>query len=135
LRRGLRMLRPDHPALTLSLLKRFLASPDESIRIETARSLAQGPVAGRFDVLAKVAEDGTAPTVLRAEAIAGLADDASRQRDRLLALATIGDSVLRREALRSLRGVALSQPERARLQTASRGDDASLELVDRLDTD
>jgi hypothetical protein len=39
LRRGLRMLRPDHPALTLSLLKRFLASLDPSVRGGAARRL------------------------------------------------------------------------------------------------
>ena len=37
LRRGLRLLRPDHPALTLALLKRFLASDG---RIAPARSRA-----------------------------------------------------------------------------------------------
>ncbi len=39
LRRGLRLLRPDHPALTPALMKRFLASPDESLRLEAVRTL------------------------------------------------------------------------------------------------
>ena len=132
-RRGLRMLRPDHPALTLALLKRFLASSDEPTRIEAARSLSQGPLAGRFEVLASLAADPAAPTPLRAEAIAGLADDAARRRDQLLELATRGNAVLRREALRSLRGVAIAEPELSALRAASRSDSASLDLVDRLD--
>jgi len=133
LRRGLRMLRPDHPALTLALLRRFLASSDEPTRIEAARSLSQGALAGRFKVLASLAADSAAPTPLRAEAIAGLADDAQRHRDQLLELATCGDALLRREALRSLRGVAITEKALSVLRSASRGDLASLDLIDRLD--
>jgi putative membrane-bound dehydrogenase-like protein len=134
LRRGLRMLRPDHPALTLALLKRFLASSDLPTRIEAVRGLSQSPLAGRFEVLASLAADAAAaPTPLRAEAIAGLAGDAARCRDQLLELATRGNAVLRREALRSLRGVAITDKELSALRAASRGDPASLDLVDRLD--
>ena len=39
-RRGLRMLRPDHPALSLDRLNRFLDSADEPVRIEAVRSLS-----------------------------------------------------------------------------------------------
>ena len=42
LRRGLRLLRPDHPGLTLALMKRFLASTDESLRLEAVRILWRG---------------------------------------------------------------------------------------------
>jgi putative heme-binding domain-containing protein len=132
LRRGLRMLRPDHSTLTLPLLQRFLALPDEPTRIEAARSLSNSPLAGRFDVLARLAEDGTAPVPLRAEAIAGLADDAARRRDELLALTASGDPVLRREALRSLRGVVLTERELSSVRVSSLGDEAALQLVDRL---
>ena len=40
------------------------------------RSLCHSPNPKRFDVLAKLAEDSHASVPLRAEAIAGLADDA-----------------------------------------------------------
>jgi putative heme-binding domain-containing protein len=132
-RRGLRMLRPDHPILTLALLNRFLAAPDEPTRIEAARSLSQSPLAGRFEVLASLAADAQAPTPLRAEAIAGLDGDAERRRGPLRELATRGDPVLRREALRSLRGVAIPAQELAALRAANREDRAALDLIDRLD--
>ena len=52
------------------------------------------------------------------------------QRERLLALASAEQPALRNEALRSLRGVALTDDQRSRLRASSRGDAASLELVD-----
>jgi putative membrane-bound dehydrogenase-like protein len=131
-RRGLRMLRPDHPALTSSLLKRFLDSPDEPVRLEAVRSLSQGPQPGRFDLLSRLAADATLPEPIRAEAIDGMAEDANHQRDRLLALATSPSPVLKQEALRTLRGVALTDPEISRLRGASQGDTASLAMIDRL---
>jgi putative membrane-bound dehydrogenase-like protein len=132
-RRGLRMLRPDHPWLTLSRLKHFLDSPDESIRLEAVRSLSQGPHAGRFELLDSVARDETIPEPIRAEAIAAMADDAERHRNNLVELATDASRAIRHEALRSLRGAASPAEDLARLRHANRGDDAALALIDRLD--
>jgi len=134
LERGLRMLRPDHPALTIDRLRRFLTRPEEAVRIEAVRSLCQGSFPGRFELLAKLADDRSAAAPLRAEAIVGLADDGTRQRPRLLALATDKQPVLRREALRGLRGIALAERERSLLRTASFGDAPALELIDSLGT-
>ena len=69
---------------------------------------------------------------LRAEAIVGLADDAINQRQTLLTLATGEQPELRREALRDLRGISLTEQEYSALRAASRGDAASLELLDSL---
>jgi len=133
LHRGLRMLRPDHPALTLARLKRFLEAPEEAVRIKAVRSLCQGPLPGRFEVLARLAEDKNAPVPLRAEATVGLADDAGHQRDRLLKLARGGQPVLRREALRGLRGISLTEHEKSLLGTTSPADELSPELPGGLD--
>ena len=62
----------------------------------------------------------------------GLADDATRRRDRLVVLAMGKQPILRREALRSLRGISLTEAEYRALRESSRGDDASLELLDNL---
>jgi putative membrane-bound dehydrogenase-like protein len=132
LERGLRMLRPNHPALTLSLLSRLMNGPTEHVRVEAVRTLCQSPIRGRFDVLAKLAEDGDAPLSLRAEAVAGLADDASRQRERLLRLAMSQQPALRHEALRDLRGVALSERELAELGAANRDDEEVPQLFQLL---
>ena len=131
LRRGLRLLRPDHPALTLALLKRFLASTDESLRLEAVR-LCAGSLPGRFEILQKIADDPHESASLRAQAIMGLADGASQRKDRLILLAQDGPPVIRHEAIRALRGVDLSDQERDRLNQAVRGDDESLALLSTL---
>ncbi len=129
LQHALRMLRGDHPALTMDRLQRLLANASEDVRIEAVRSLCQSPNPKRFDVLTKLAEDSHASVALRAEAIAGLADDAVAKRDRLLALASSEQSALRNEALRSLRGVSLTDVERSKLEASCQGDPGALELV------
>jgi putative heme-binding domain-containing protein len=130
--RGLRMLRPDHPALTLERLGWLMASRGSAVAIEAVRTLAQGSLPGRFVIMATVATDRNAPAALRAEAIAGLANDASGRREVLLELATGGQAVLRREALRSLRGAKLSAREIGLVRDANKGDGAAIELLDRL---
>ena len=55
------MLRPDHPVLTLSLLRKFLNSPDEAIRLEAVRTLGSSPLPRRFEILGKIAEDPMPP--------------------------------------------------------------------------
>lgn len=127
-RLALRMLRPDHPALTIGLLKTFLASTDEALRTEAIRTLRDSPHAERLPVLAAVARDEHAPAELRAEAIVGLSD-APDDRELLLSLAEGGQPLVYQEALRSLRGAKLSDPERARLVALGRRAPAAAELV------
>jgi putative membrane-bound dehydrogenase-like protein len=130
--RALRILRPDHPVLGLGLLKRFLVSPYEPIRVEAALTLGQSLLPERFGVLAQTAGDDAVSNAVRAYAIVGMADDASRQRGRLMSFATGAERVLRHEALRSLRGIAITDEELGKLRAASEDDLPSIELVDRL---
>ena len=117
---------------------RLIASSDcwrnqsEAVRIEAVRSLCQSRVDGRFEILARLAGDQSASPAIRAEAIAGLAEKAAAHREVLLALASGAQPVLRHEALRSLRGVSLSESERSILRRSNRDDAAGLELVDFL---
>jgi putative heme-binding domain-containing protein len=127
------MIRTDHPAITIERLNRMLAMPEESTRLEAVRTLGSSPLPQRFEVLSHIAEDQQAPAQIRAWSILGLANDAPVRKDHLLALAECSPPLLRHEALRSLRGVALSAPERTRLTETSRGDDESLRLLAKLD--
>jgi putative heme-binding domain-containing protein len=133
LRRALRALRPDHPALTLNRLSGWLQSDDPGVRLEAVRTLRDGGLPGRFDLLAQVATDPGQPTEVRAEAVVGLATadlaDASRRR-LLVDLASGSDRTLRDEALRSLRGASMSRPERDRLP---RNDPEAAALVAAID--
>ncbi len=130
IRRGLRLLRPDHPVLSVDRIRRLLAAPDESIRIEAVRTLGAGPLRERFELLGKIADDSRASLPLRAWAVVGLADDATAQRKRLLAVAQGSQPQLKHEAIRSLRGLSLTAPERATLTDALRDDEESRLLLE-----
>ena len=77
IRRGLRLLRPDHRVLTLELIRKFLDSPDEAIRLEAVRTLGSSPLPQRFEILGKIAEDPGASEPIRSWARLGLADKAA----------------------------------------------------------
>jgi putative membrane-bound dehydrogenase-like protein len=132
LQHALRMLRPDHPSLTMDLFRRLLNAESEPVRIEAVRSLCQSPRPGRFEILGRLARDHGVSLAIRAEAVDGLAEDALAHREELLALASGDQPALRHEALRSLRGVSLTEGQRSMLRTSSRGDTEGLELVDFL---
>jgi putative heme-binding domain-containing protein len=127
-RLALRMLRPDHPALTVALVKDFLASPDQTLRVEAIRSLRDSRAAGRTDLLAAVARDALNSTPLRAEAIVGLSDSEPQQ-ELLLSLATGDNPAIQQESLRSLRGAPLSESQRGQLDPLVKKDRATADLV------
>lgn len=121
-RRALRTLRPEHPGLTLELLKKQLASDDAALRIEAVRSLRDHPASGKVDLLLALSRDAARSDRERAEAVMGLdpADqDHPQARQRLLELAESGDGVVAIEALRSLRGASLEEVEWKRMTGAS----------------
>ncbi|MHB1559287.1 MAG: PVC-type heme-binding CxxCH protein, partial [Isosphaeraceae bacterium] len=130
--RCLRMLRPDHPALSPSLFDRLLDSADARVCIEAIRSLPQGTQSQRFTTLARLAYDRSLEADLRAAAIDGLAWDAADQRERLLDLAGSGPSMLRREALRGLRSLKLDDRDTRWLRWSNQGDPVALALIDRI---
>ncbi len=130
-RLALRMVRPDHPALTVDRLRDLLASPSDSLKRETIETLRASPITERFELLAGVAGDERTPPNLRAEAIVGLAD-ADSQRELLLSLAASNDATLRAEALRSLRGAKLSEAQRKQLESLSGKDTVTADLVGRI---
>lgn len=118
---ALRMLRADHPLLTIERLGRFIASGDAFLQLEAIRSLRDCRHAERFALLSRIAADATYPITLRAEAVVGLSGDDSGTRALLVSLAAGGEPALRDEALRSLRGSRLNDQERrelARIATA-----------------
>jgi putative membrane-bound dehydrogenase-like protein len=130
-RLALRMLRPDHPALSIDRLKGFLDSPDAALKLEAIQALRASPLPERFAVLADLARDAKRPADARAEAIVGLAESAS-QRELLLALAASDEPAVRCEALRSLRGPALAPAEVEQLEKLPAKDASTRDLIERL---
>ena len=114
---ALRMLPPSLKELDARLLGEMLASNEISLRREAVRTLQHSPIPERNELLRRIAADLSTDAGLRADAVAGLAlnnpharmDDATR--DLLIKLAsTEKDLAVRIEAIRSLRGPALPQP-------------------------
>lgn len=117
LRRALRSLRPDHPALTLDRLRSLLDSPDPALRLEAVRTMRDAPHAEKAAILAALAADAAQPEALRAEAVAGIraADAAAIERLVDLACRAENPPAVRRAAARSLRGAALTPAQAGRI--------------------
>ncbi|HEV2972442.1 MAG TPA: PVC-type heme-binding CxxCH protein [Pirellulales bacterium] len=130
-RLALRMLRPDHPALSIERLKGYLDSPDAALKLEAIQALRASLLPERFAVLADLARDAKRPADARAEAIVGLAESVS-QRELLLTLAASDEPAVRNEALRSLRGPALTSSEAAQLEKLPAKDASTRDLIERL---
>jgi hypothetical protein len=133
-RLALRMLPPDHPALSVERLKGLLESPDALLKLEAIRALRASPQPGRFALLADLAHDTKLPTAARADAIVGLAELSATdsQRELLLALASSEEPAIQKEALRSLRGSTLSAAQIGQLEKLSTKDQATKDLIERL---
>ncbi|GAB4150724.1 MAG: hypothetical protein Tsb009_25680 [Planctomycetaceae bacterium] len=103
---ALRLVDPDDPVLTESLITELLSSPNAALKTEAIRTLqiAQRPFAGKL--LLKIASDKTVPAKLRADAVAGLAgrefDDPATART-LVGLTKSDEAAVRVEAFRAFR--------------------------------
>ncbi len=113
---ALRMVSPAEPALDGTFLAGLLKTDDPTLRLETVRTLQSSPVAEAFGLLLAIAADGKQDKTIRAEAIVGLARgnqhgelpaDAGKL---LIGFLNGTDSVLRSEALQSLRGFVKRDP-------------------------
>lgn len=128
--RALRMLRPNHPALTLDRLKSWLDySPDEAVQCEALRTLRESQLPGADSLLSELAADDVLPSAFRAEAVMGLSGERPEEIELLLALAASNDPILRGEALRSLRKVKLNSDQRSRLEALAERNPAMAKLV------
>ncbi len=129
---ALRMLRPDHPALSLERLRQYIASDDRALQMEAVRTLRESPDAERIGLLSQIALGSQFPLDLRAEAVVGLSGDDPATRSLLVSLATGREPSLRNEALRSLRGASFDEAERRALMDISVNDPQAVELVGRV---
>jgi len=129
---ALRMLRPDHPLLSVDRLKKFVSSGDPALQREAVRTLRDCGHPERVVLLMQIAGDETFPLSLRAEAIVGLSGDESIARSLLISLVSLDEPVLRDEALRSLRGAALDDAQRQKLEQVARDRPQAAELVERV---
>lgn len=111
--RAIRALGDGLSEAEVSRLLELLDAGDFVLSFEAMRALAALRVERATALLLGIAADGGAELNLRADAVAGLAAEVAEQRTVLARLLESDQSVLRRQAARGLRGVELSEAERA----------------------
>src|SRR6185295_17266395 len=116
---ALRSLRPDHPQLTIELLKKLLKDSAAAIRLEAVRTIRQRPDAERWTELREITRNDSLSGVERSEAILGLSPGNHEDRKLLLELAENKVPEVADEALRGLRGFDLSLKEKEELSALS----------------
>jgi putative membrane-bound dehydrogenase-like protein len=127
-----RMLRPDHPLLTVERLREYLQSDDAGMQLEAVRSLRDSKQKDRDALLAEIAQSDSNSSRVRAEAIVGISPATPAAQALLLKLACGNDVTLRNEALRSLRGATLDEKASESLKRVAAADLAVADLVARL---
>jgi putative membrane-bound dehydrogenase-like protein len=98
---ALRMLRPDHPVLTVGLLSSMLQQPNEALRREVVRTLILRPDPQSQSLLRRLASDQSLPMPQRALAITGLAHSANSAETQNVLLAAVKHAELKAEAQRA----------------------------------
>ncbi len=132
LRWAIRMLRPDHPLLSLEKYREYLGSSDPAIQLEAVRSLRDSQLVGRNQLLIDIATSADYATRLRAEAIVGVSPNTPQALQSLLQLAGSDDLAIRNEALRSLRAASLDPSAKSALKAIAERFPDSQELVARI---
>ncbi len=102
---ALRMLRPDHPSVSVAKLERLMEG-DAALRGEVVRSLMNRPDDAAQAILRRVAVDPG----LRSDAVAGLSHSAAASEDTRKILAAQLEGPAAADALRSMAG-AIERPE------------------------
>lgn len=116
---ALRLIPPTHPKLSVRRLQELLAIDDPTLSTEVVRTLAARDADDARAALAAIADDGSRPAEMRADAVVGLAGSIA-QRSLLLKLASDGQRTIRQEALRALRTATLDSEARSALRQAAR---------------
>jgi putative heme-binding domain-containing protein len=130
---ALHMMLASHPKIPLDQIKSLLQAPSPSLQLEAVRYLNDDVDPAKFALLAQTAADSMVDVGVRAEAVAGLSDDAAARVDLLLQLAAGADAAPRQEALRSLRpiGPKLTKPQQDQLAQVASQHPAEADLVRR----
>jgi len=116
---ALRVLRSDHPELTVDFLKQCLTDKSPEVRLEAIRTARQRKEQPLKEDIRSIAGDRKLSARERSEAVLGLDSEEPAARKLLIALAADSDEAVAAEALRQLRGTTLQADERAAIKSAS----------------
>ena len=120
------MIRPNAGTVPFEPLQKLIEHSDQGLRLEAVRLLGRHATEQRFELLKSIAHDQQQPSVVRAEAILGLAIDPEPFIDDLITFVSDKDPAVRDESLRSLVGLQLTETQTTQLRNSS-NDPATLE--------
>ncbi|OWK37958.1 PVC-type heme-binding CxxCH protein [Fimbriiglobus ruber] len=130
---ALRGIPAGNAKLRLDLLTGMLKNDDPAVRIEALRALKDRGDAKAIPAVLAIVTDAKQPAAVRVEALVALGDAAQANADFLTQLATgDADPALRREALRALVRVKLTDAQQSQLTTATKDRPDCTELVARI---
>ncbi len=122
----------NDPALSEAKLTDFLKSDDSGLRIEAVRTLRELKSPAARTKLLQLANNESTNANLRAEAIIGLDSSLAKNIQPLLKLARDKNPLVSKEALRTLSGATLTEPQRTILQQIAAGDADKAAAVERI---
>jgi putative membrane-bound dehydrogenase-like protein len=129
---ALRAIHPDDKLLTAKRFERWLASGDETLRLEAVRTLRETKLPERRVLLLRVVQDRRASDLLRAEAAVGLSAGSAADVFRLLTVARTAPTIVAAEVLRGLRGETLTEQHRQLITAIGKRTPALADVVQRL---
>ncbi|QDT90520.1 PVC-type heme-binding CxxCH protein [Gimesia algae] len=122
----------NDPALSETKLAQFLKSDDPGLRTEAVRTLRELKSTSAREKLVQIANNESTDANLRAEAIIGLDSSISKNIQPLLKFAQDLNPIVSKEALRTLSGATLTEPQRITLQQIAAADTDKAAAVQRI---
>lgn len=122
----------NDPALSEAKLTQFLKSADPGLKTEAVRTLRELKSDSAGEKLLQIADNESTDANLRAEAIVGLDSSHTKNIEPLLKLAQDKNPIVSKEALRTLAGANLTEPQRATLHQIAAADANKVAAVERI---
>ena len=131
---SLRMVPTSWGGLTTENLVKWVSDASPELRLEAVRGLNDQTNPKRGQALLAIVKNSAADESLRREAMVGLADQADKQSELLLSLATDGGKAtpFSADALRGLVNVPLKDDDKAKLESLGKSEPGLSPLVDRV---
>ncbi len=129
---ALRSIPASHAKLGIDYLTSMLNEPDAGMRVEVLRTLTERNDPKAMAAIQGIVRDSKQPPAVRSQALVALAGQANENANLFVELASGTDPALKAEALRGLVQLKLTAEQKAKIETASKGDTQVADLVARV---